>query len=248
MRTSLTCSIDKRASYTLVSPVGDLDHAGSAVVRTALMTVLADQPDAILVDLSGVASADLGTLSVFLAVGREAARWPAIPVLLCAPIPAVAIHFARSPSLAWTIFPSVALAARTVGTGTPTPTIVEEMLPIAGAPRRARNLVTEACLGWSLPALVPDAAIVVSELVANAVVHAKTIFTLRISLRTRYLHLTVQDGSTTLPAVPPPRQRLEGGRGLLLVTAVAAAWGHLGTTDGKVVWATLRRVDDDPAG
>ncbi len=243
MRTSLTCSIDKRGSYTLVSPVGDLDLAGSALVRTTMLKVLADQPDAILVDLSGLASADLGTLSVFLAVGREAARWPAIPVLLCAPIPSVAIHFARAPALAWTIFPSVALAARSVATGAPTPMLVEEMLPLSGAPRIARDLVMEACLRWDLPALVPDASIVVSELVANAVLHADTIFTVRVSLRPRHLHIAVRDGSTAVPAIPPVAQRAEGGRGLLLVAAVSAAWGHLGTADGKVVWATLRRGD-----
>jgi anti-sigma regulatory factor (Ser/Thr protein kinase)/anti-anti-sigma regulatory factor len=245
MPTSLTCAIDRRSAYTLVRPVGDLDLAGSALVRTTLLKALADQPEAILVDLSGVLTADLGTLSVFLAVGREAARWPAIPLLLCAPSPLVSAHFARAPTLAWTIFPTVSQAALTVGTGAPTPMLVEDMLPIAGAARSARNLVTEACVRWKMPALVPDASIVVSELVANAVLHAGTIFTVRISLRPRYVHIAVRDGSMMVPVIPPKDQRVEGGRGLLLVMALAAAWGHLQTPDGKVVWATLRRLDGD---
>jgi hypothetical protein len=31
-----------------------------------------------------------------------------------------------------------------------------------------------------------------------------------------------------------------GGRGLILVEALATKWGHLPTRDGKVVWAMLR--------
>ena len=244
MPTSLTCSVDRRSSYTLVSPVGDLDLAGSTLVHTTLLKVLADQPDAILVDLSGVASAELATLSVFLVVSREAARWPAIPVLLCAPSPSVAVHITRTPGLAWTIFPSVLLAARNVGANAPSPAFVAEMLPVTGSAREARNLVTEACLRWNQPALVPDAAIVVSELVTNAVVHAMTIFTSRVSLRPRYVHVAVRDGSLLPPVMPSRDGRREGGRGLMLITAVAASWGHLQTHDGKVVWATLRRVDD----
>lgn len=248
MSNNLTCSIDRLSSYTLVRMVGDLDVTSSAVAHRALMKVIADQPDAILVDLSGITCTVPAALSVFLVARREAARWPTIPLLLCAPSSSVAGQLSRAAGLpgTTTVFASVALAARAIGTGTgvPTPMFMEDMLPAVGAARRARNLVTEACRQWDLPALVPDASVVVSELVSNAVVHAKTVFTVRVSLRARYLHLAVRDGSTTSPQIPAGEQHRPGGRGLIVIAALATAWGHLQTYDGKVVWATLRRLDD----
>jgi anti-anti-sigma regulatory factor/anti-sigma regulatory factor (Ser/Thr protein kinase) len=246
MSNNLTCSIDRRSSYTLVRMVGDLDAASSALAHRVLMKVIADQPDAILVDLSDVTCTVPAALSVFLVAKREAARWPTIPLLLCAPSSSVAGHLSGAAGRpgTTTVFASVVLAARAIGTGVPTPMVLEDMLPVVGAARRARNLVTEACRQWGLPALVPDASVVVSELVSNAVVHAKTVFTVRVSLRARYLHLAVRDGSTTSPQIPTGAEHRLGGRGLIVVAALATAWGHLQTDDGKVIWATLRRVDD----
>ena len=40
--------------------------------------------------------------------------------------------------------------------------------------------------------------------------------------------------------VLPDAESAEGGRGLILVDALAAAWGSTPAPDGKHVWATLR--------
>lgn len=105
----------------------------------------------------------------------------------------------------------------------------------------ARNLVGTACRQWQLPAMVDDAALVVTELVANAVRHAGGPIQLQLALGEYFLHLAVRDGSADPPRqMLPDLENVNGGRGLLLVDAVSAAWGSSPTEDGKTVWAALR--------
>jgi anti-anti-sigma regulatory factor len=237
MPTELECQVDRRTPYTLVRLVGALDVAGSVRTRATLLKILAEQPDAIVVDLAGVEPCGPSALAVFRAVARTAARWPAVPILLAAPVPLVAHAVARSTARSMPMFSSVAAAASRVGSGPAAPMLVDDLLPVTGAARRARELVTEACVRWDVPELVGPACIAVSELVNNGVEHAGTMLTLRITLR-RHLHVSLHDGSGEPPVLGPVDER---GRGLHLVAAVAHAWGCLETADGKVVWATFPR-------
>jgi hypothetical protein len=82
---------------------------------------------------------------------------------------------------------------------TPDPTpraVLEELLPVPGASRRARNVVTDACLRWDLPNVVGAAAIIISELVSNVVDHAHTVMTIEVAHRDSHLI----SPSTTAPA------------------------------------------------
>lgn len=56
----------------------------------------------------------------------------------------------------------------------------------------------------SLPQLIENVSLVVSELATNAVVHAHTPFTVRLSCENGSLVLTVRDGSTSAVFVRPP--------------------------------------------
>lgn len=119
--------------------------------------------------------------------------------------------------------------------------VSEQLLPVVGAQRHARDVVTEACLRWDFPDLVDPASLIVSELVANVVDHAHTMMTLTVAHRGSHLYLAVQDGAS---APPVARTSVGGtvalrGRGLLLVEAIAATWGYSREGDGKIVWATL---------
>jgi anti-sigma regulatory factor (Ser/Thr protein kinase) len=107
----------------------------------------------------------------------------------------------------------------------------------------ARATIRQTCLAWQLPVLVEPAELVVSELISNAVRHGDGPTELVIMLRVHFLHLSVRDRSRRQPvhsrAVPGTAV---GGRGLMLVDAVAAGWGVRTFADGKVVWTTLRRT------
>jgi anti-sigma regulatory factor (Ser/Thr protein kinase) len=117
--------------------------------------------------------------------------------------------------------------------------------PRPASVRAARNLVTQACHAWRLPQLLPDAALIMSELAANAVEHAGTDYVATVTRGSTGLHVAVRDGATQFPHPSTPRHTdpriplQERGRGLQLVHSVAAAWGAMPTRGGKVVWATV---------
>jgi anti-sigma regulatory factor (Ser/Thr protein kinase) len=106
----------------------------------------------------------------------------------------------------------------------------------------ARQFVAE-----SLSALDPEvaemAALLVSELATNAVVHATSDFavTVRYPTPTGRVRVEVVDGvpGEPLPLRPPPTS--PHGRGLLLVASLADEWGVEGTDGeiGKTIWFEL---------
>src|SRR4051812_37948340 len=69
----------------LASPTGRLTLADVAKLRLSLDKCLAEQPAAVLVDLSGLTVEEPLALTVFLTFSADAARWPGVPVLLCGP-------------------------------------------------------------------------------------------------------------------------------------------------------------------
>lgn len=219
---------------------GTLGMADAAEARARLFKCLAEQPDALFVDLTGLSVADPLALAVFSAVNRQAARWPGIPVLYCGPNPAVRDMLANGAYRRLPVAASVVVArAKVRADGNSLPSLIDEFLPMAGAARQARNVATEACLRWELPELVAPASVIAGELVTNVVDHANTMATLRISLRRRYVTIGVRDGSTDGPRLITPGAY--GGRGLMLVDAMARSWGWLPVDGGKVVWASLSR-------
>ncbi len=235
---------DFDGSYLVAVVSGSLGLADVAGLHLKLLKALAEQPSVLIVDLAEVTVTEPLALAVLTAVNRQSARWPGTPVLFTCPPSAIRDLLARPAYLRLSVFDSVA-AARDHADADPhlvVPAISDELLPLAGAARHGRNLATEACLRWELPHLVGPACLIASELITNAVEHANTMMTMRLSLRSRYLTLAVRDGSPIqpiLPAEPPPTNGV-GGRGLLLVDSVAHSWGFVPSADGKVVWASLR--------
>ena len=126
------------------------------------------------------------------------------------------------------------------------PSVDDVLSPVAGAAQRARDLITQACLRWKMPHLLAPAALVVTELVTNAVQHARTMVDLHLVRGRRYLLILACDGSSTVPATPraaaddTPELLTERGRGLMIVEATAAGWGARQIPGGKLVWAALR--------
>jgi hypothetical protein len=242
---NVECTVRDDGRSVIVALAGQLRLPDVAPVRLQLNKCLAEQPDAVLVDLSRMTVGEPLALSVFITVSRQAALWPGTPVLLCAAdtptrglLSAAAFHLVPQ-------FLTVGAASEhaTAHRRIP-PTRSDEILPLPGAPRYARNLATETCLRWDLPHLVAPASLIVSELISNVVDHANTMATLLFTLRRRSLTISVRDGSPAEP-VPPPVEPVppeaKSGRGLTIVQATASSWGWLPAESGKVVWASLAR-------
>ncbi|AJE84150.1 putative anti-sigma regulatory factor, serine/threonine protein kinase [Streptomyces albus] len=111
----------------------------------------------------------------------------------------------------------------------------------------ARRLLREALAAWQLDVLADDGALVVSELVANAVQHTR-----RDSIRIvidrpapAWVCVGVEDFSSVLPEPRESGAEDEGGRGLALVGELAKDWGTDSLPWGKRVWALLHSDDDE---
>jgi len=122
----------------------------------------------------------------------------------------------------------------------PRPSVVTRRLaPHPTAPRAARDLVSRALLAWRLSQQIPDACLVVSELVTNAMIHAGTDIDLTLAEHRRSVRIAVRDHSQDLPVEQHGRSD-EDGRGLGIVAELSSAWGMLPHAGGgKVVWAVL---------
>jgi anti-sigma regulatory factor (Ser/Thr protein kinase) len=107
-----------------------------------------------------------------------------------------------------------------------------------GAPRDAREQLVDALrqLGHG-GALLDDVRLVVTELAANAVVHARSPFFVSLRDEGRTVRVVVGDQSRDQPALRPASATLASGRGVSLIDALATRWGVEPTADGKVVWA-----------
>ena len=115
------------------------------------------------------------------------------------------------------------------------------------APRRARDLVAQACAAWHGEQFLEIGQLVISELVSNAVLHSGTAIEVELRLDGDRLMMRVHDDGAGMPTVVPPEQRTIGGVGLDLVSRVAQSWGV--TPDprgGKDVWCVLASARNSP--
>lgn len=218
---------------------GTLTMAADVLLLEAVARTRRRNQAAMLIDVSALVVTEGAAVAVFTDLMAEALRWPEVLVLICAPtadLTALLDADALDPRL---LFGSLA-EGRAAGLVEFSP-VTEELLPVAGAARWARNVVTGACLRWDEPGLVGPAALVASELVTNAAVHANTMVTMQVRLRPCHLYVGVFDGSASHAVMRDSRPAHEGGRGLQLVDAVSAAWGSTSLPTGKVVWSALAR-------
>ena len=106
--------------------------------------------------------------------------------------------------------------------------------------RAARSAIAELLRGRGWAATdVGRAQLAVSELVANAVIHAHSRVTVRVSVDGR-VRLEVSDTdprAIVMPRTVEPEHL--GGRGLRLVADVSRSWGVQRGTRGKTVWCEV---------
>ncbi|MET7818703.1 STAS domain-containing protein [Micromonospora zamorensis] len=239
MSSRITCEVRTTAPVAVVRLTGALDLGTMRSVHHALRDALVDQPDALVVDMAEVDVKDRLALSVFAATARRAEEWPGVPVVLCCPSPVAARWLSESTTCRVVpVSPDCAEATRVAGTTSPL-RMRARLEPVAGACRRARELVTDACARWNLPDASGPAALVLSELVGNVVRHAGTPMQVTVTLRRPYLHLAVVDGSSAQAREGGTDLHAEGGRGLLLVRELTQRWGSVPAGQGKAVWAML---------
>ena len=132
--------------------------------------------------------------------------------------------------------------------------------PVPSSAAQARRALSTYCREHAVPEELADVGrLVLSELVTNAVLHARTPLLMWAEYDAGQLTVAVQDGEASLPRlVPLDDGQRDGGRGVAIVDRLGATWGLLRTSLGKIVWVALTgptatpalpapRIEDDPA-
>lgn len=131
------------------------------------------------------------------------------------------------------------------------------LVAVASAVPVAREFVHQTLRHWKLDDYTADAALMMSELVSNAVkatgfydrqpksweLTAKHVMALQLRAMGDELYIEVWDRSPLEPVKQTVTADAEGGRGLHLVEALAKNWGtYHPPAGGKIVWALIATV------
>jgi MEDS: MEthanogen/methylotroph, DcmR Sensory domain/Histidine kinase-like ATPase domain len=108
------------------------------------------------------------------------------------------------------------------------------------APGEARRLVGDALMQWGHGQELSDSVgLVVSELAANAVTHARSPFSVLARSDQQVIRISVRDASSVMPEMRQVGPAEGAWLGLQMVDALASTWGVEVTAGGKSVWAQL---------
>ena len=113
--------------------------------------------------------------------------------------------------------------------------------PEPGSVRQARKFVSGLLRAHGLGRVEVETLMVVSELATNAVVHARTTFSVSVAYANCGLTVTVHDRSDVMPRLADSGPLALGGRGLFIVGQCSSDWGERLDEDrrGKAVWAHI---------
>ena len=120
--------------------------------------------------------------------------------------------------------------------------VTAEFAAECASPGAARRFVSGAMRLWGFEGTpLGRAELVVSELATNAVIHGRSTFGIVARSTDSGVRVSVRDDNPTPPTVRDYGPLAMSGRGLRLVSRLAADWGTDAGGDGKTVWAELSR-------
>ncbi len=114
-----------------------------------------------------------------------------------------------------------------------------------GAVGRARHFTAMILRSWGYDAACADGIILATgELTTNAVVHARSEFSLTLSHRDGVVRVEVRDAGATVGDLSCSTLTPRPGRGLGVVATLSRHWGVTEFDHGKVVWAEFEMVHE----
>lgn len=117
--------------------------------------------------------------------------------------------------------------------------------------RRLRHYLRGSLQEWELDPLIDELELLISEVVTNALVHAGSAVDVRLRRYADRVRVDVRDSDPHPPIIVavvdaerPVESEAESGRGMLIVDAVASAWGSSPSGRGKTTWFELSTRSD----
>lgn len=128
-----------------------------------------------------------------------------------------------------------------------------EFPPAPETAAAAREFVHDTLLSWGVPDPFDDVILLVSELVTNAVIHARSALDVTVRRAEGATEVMVTDsaperavpqaGPLAVDTSPSRGDERSGGLGLALASAIASSWGVSYGRNDKAVWF---RIEDSP--
>lgn len=115
-----------------------------------------------------------------------------------------------------------------------------QLAPAPTSARDARHFVRTTLGEWHCDGLVDIVTLLVSELVTNAVLHARSTIELRLRQDRNAIRVEVGDASSVAPVLRRYESDAMTGRGLALVSELAQDWGVEDRPSGKSVWFVVQ--------
>jgi hypothetical protein len=229
----LTWQVDCSSKSVLVTAHGKLDPPSIGAFSTMLAG--RDSQGAMLIDISAVPTAGMQTVQLLEAVQRRGATGQDTALVVAGPAPDEdglldGYRTVRPPMICCLADTKAALLAG----GSTSRTLGDALLPIAGAARQGRNVVTEACVKWDRPELTGTATMVATELINYAAESARTMMDLTVAEYDRAMYIGVRHGTSAESGPSPP-----GNYGFCMINSVTTHWGFLPAGDDTMVWARL---------
>jgi anti-sigma regulatory factor (Ser/Thr protein kinase) len=251
---SVVVSAEIDTQTVIMTMHGTWNPALSTRMHKSVSKCMTEHPGTLIIDLGAFQDPQGASVNSWLHAGRAGqAMEPPVQVMAC--IPAETVLAKRVCRLGThrflPVFDTIEQAQAQARPSGRLDRLMLQLPPWPEAVFLSRNLVTDACAAWGMEALADRGRLVVSELAANAVLHARPPITVLVSRRGRGLHVIVGDRDPRIPQVLQARHPLADdagpqvstarnvGQGLRVVEAAATTWGALPTREGKMVWATL---------
>ena len=240
----LTIELERTHPVVRVRASGVLDADTATDLSAALLEAVAEQAAGVLIEVDDLSFADDAGPLVFATVGAQNLAWPGCALVIAGPNELLHSALERMGVLSYvSICPDRPTALEHFTRLTAPPWRRVHIAADRNAPGLARSAVAEFCsrLGVGGGAMGGETAqLVASELVTNAVVHARTPIELTLRLVWPLLHIAVRDSGDGQARIAGfVDETAESGRGLVLVDALASSWGNFVPPVGKVVWATV---------
>ena len=120
-----------------------------------------------------------------------------------------------------------------------------ELPSTARSVTEARRFVLDALANWQLDGLAETSALLTSEVVTNAVLHARTPVGIVVQRLGEGVSVSVTDGSRRQPRARDASPEATNGRGMALLDQLASTWEVRLHSKGKTVQFTVTG-DSDP--